>query len=207
MRFFQHTILLKQVYISGEDYLVWRWTMPDRTPTRTCNIHLYCRLAPDQAKPEQECGIEPLSFEVFQAFLEEISFQQAYRHDPRLVDYVSRLVAYPNLPLILRQIPRRSLLRLVSSATSPTEEFFEVFLVATPETALSAPLPLNPLLEPLLPWKEIGGTKYLAVPCPNHLGLASRVLILALERCLYGVHTSPVYSYLSGLDRAELGEA
>lgn len=39
---------------------------------------------------------------------------------------------------------------------------------------------------------------FLAVPCSDHLRLVSRMLILALERCLFGIYTAPVYNYLFG---------
>lgn len=197
MLYFQH-ILSGEVLVSTPDHLVWRWTHPNHTPTRTRSVHLWTRQAPDQGHPEQECALEAISHVHLATFLEEISFRQAYHLDPHLVEYIGRVGVYPRLPTVLRQLPPGSYLRLVACACSREEEFFEIYRV---DDALEQHLTyLNPLLEPLLPWKEIDGVRRFVVPCPTHVGLASRMLVLALERCLWGINALPTYSYAYGYE-------
>lgn len=104
--------------------------------------------------------------------------------------------AEDHLVRVLRLLPKGSSLSLVACASTPTDELFDVYRHVPGQRLMY----LNPLLEDLLPMKEINGVRHVAVPCSTDLCLASRMLVLALERCLWGIHASPSFNYSYGFE-------
>lgn len=187
MRYFHHRIL-HMLYLSPQDVLSWRWVLPDGTSTHVRHVHLYTRTAPDQGCPIEECGVVPVAAAMFEGYLEELTFQQAYRLDPRLVDVVTRLQHYPGVATLLRWVSHASSLLLVACARSQEEILFDVYLMVPSETdqQRAQRLWLNPLLTGMLPCTEVNGKCYVVIPCADNPHLASLMLALALERCLWG---------------------
>ncbi len=192
MRCFQH-VSSGRVFVSAADTLVWHLLRPDQTRTGQQPLHLWTHQVPTGY------GLQAVSARQMEEDLREIPFAQAFARAPSLLDYVERVSRFPQLPFLCQRLPCGSTLHLLASARSPTEVYFEIYQQGEDSRLLY----LNPLLEPLLPWQEIAGVRLFAVPGLGSLKLASRMLVLTLERRLWGIHQGPAYRYGYGYELEE----
>ncbi len=199
MRFFQH-LSSGALFVSSADALIWHLIRPDQTRTRQRTLHLWTRTpAAGPGATHDDYSLQAVSAQQMEEELREISFAQAFARAPYLLDYVERVSRFPQLPFLWHHLPRGSTLHLLSCARSATEHYFEIYRQGEDSHLLY----LNPLLEPLLPWQEIAGARLLAVPGLGSLALSSQMLVLALERRLWGIHQGPAYRYAYGYELEE----
>jgi hypothetical protein len=190
MRFFLHT-LLEQVYLSWEDELPWKRGRSGGAPTRSRSLDLYTRLAPDQGRPENECGLVSVQEDLFQRYLREIDQAEALRRDRRLVEFLGRWRRCPGLPVLLKLLPRGARLQLIACEWTSEGTCFDVYLADSPRLVY-----LNPLLLALFPWREIDGVKRLLMPFTGATRRVGDLLMWALEARLWGAEEEvPVYTY------------
>lgn len=195
LRFFFH-VVLHQVYalVQPTSALEWRTIYPDGSPTRFANLHMYARLAPNQGKPETECGIVPVQEAMFTSFMREIPLQEAAQADLHLVQYAQRIAECPSLPRLLSQIPRWTKLFLVECCSTDSGYLFDVYRVQGPEEKM---VYLTPLLASALPSCEFEERPCLLVPFRGYTYQeAGSFLVQAIEVCLWGTRAhAPAYAY------------
>lgn len=192
MRCFYH-LALQQIYILAQTELVWKRTYPDGSPTRFRNLHLWARQAPDLDHPEQECGLVPVQEAMFRGYMEEISLEEAFQADKRLVAYGQRIAAYPSLPQVLTHFPPWSKLYLVECEYTDRHHLFDVYRMEGEHQTL---IYLTPLLTPIIPSQEFDGRLRLRVPIATHHEAAGAWLVWAIQVRLWGsVQHAPAYTY------------
>jgi hypothetical protein len=191
MRYFRHA-LSGMISLSMEDELVWHEMLPDQTATDLPVLYLYSRCAVNRGRPEQEWRVEPIPKGLFEKVMEEISYEEAMHADEPLVRLIGRFQVYPCLPTVLQALPRGTFLHLLDWAATTEAILFDIYRASQAEDRHR--LYLNPLLEPLLPWVEVEGVRHFCVPYPDNLKVASTMLVLRLERCLFG-DSGPAFSF------------